>query len=444
MRVTLVNPTIGRINGGKSYRKWVLEPLSLAALAGVTPKEVQLEMYDDRIEDIDYESPTDLVGITVETTTALRSYEIARRFKQRGTPVVLGGFHPTLMPEEAKQHADSIVIGQAEEAWPELLMDFSRGELRAKYVGSPDKFLRGSIPDKGVFNGRKYLPFSLIEAGRGCVYSCDFCAVREFFDGDYYPRSVDSIVEEIKQSGKRNLLIVDDNIASRKNHLEELCMALRPLNVNWASQASISVSEDDRLLDLMKLSGCKGLLIGFESLVDDNLRQMNKSANLRRKDYSKSVAKLRSRGIRVYGSFVVGYDFDTPETINETLNFAISEKLAISNLYPLTPLPATKLYTRLKEEGRLINPNWWLDYNHQYGTLVFEPKHFTPDELKNLCGQARRKFYSWSSIFQRSLDAESNFRSLSGGAMYYLANYLTRKEILAKEKTFLGLEHGTV
>jgi len=444
MKVTLINPTIGRINNRKSYRKWVLEPLSLAALAGVTPKEVQLEMYDDRIEDVDYESPTDLVGITVETTTALRSYEISRKFRKRGIPVVLGGFHPTLMPEEAKQHADSIVVGQAEGVWPELLRDLSRGEFKSTYAGSPNEFLRGSTPAKNVFNGRKYLPFSLIEAGRGCYFDCDFCAVREFFDRDYYPRPVSSIVEDIKHSGKRNLLIVDDNIASRKSHLEELCTALRPLNVNWASQASISVSEDEELLDLMKASGCKGLLIGFESLVDDNLRQMNKSANLRRKDYSKSVAKLRARGIRVYGSFVVGYDFDTPETINETLNFAISEKLAISNLYPLTPIPGTALYSRLKEEGRLVNPNWWLDYNHQYGTLVFEPKNFTRDELKNLVDQARRKFYSWGSIFNRSLDFESNARSISGGALYYLANYLTRKEILAKEKTFLGLEHGTV
>ncbi len=444
MKVALVNPTIGRINNSKSYRKWVLEPLSLAALAGVTPKNIDISIFDDRIEDVDFDVQTDLVGISVETTTALRSYEIAKDFRQKGVPVVLGGFHPTLMPQEAKQHADAIVIGQAEEVWPKLLEDFSNGQMNSSYKGSQNGFLNGTKPNKAVFGNKKYLPFSLIETGRGCIYSCDFCAVREFFDGDYYSRPVDSVTREITESGKRNILIVDDNIASKKGHLEELCEELIPLKVNWASQASVSVCEDDHLLDLMQRSGCKGLLLGLESLNEDNLKQMNKAANLKRKDYSKSIAKLRSRGIRTYGSFVVGYDSDTPKTINETLNFAVAEKLAISNLYLLTPLPSTPLYSRLQEEGRLLKSNWWTDYGHQYGDITFMPKNFSPQELKTLCDNARREFYSWKSIFSRSLDFEANSRSLVGGLMYYATNYLTRKEIFAKEKTFLGLKNDQI
>jgi len=444
MNVTLINPTIGRINNGRSYRKWVLEPLSLASLAGVTPEGIKLRIFDDRTEEINYNEPTDLVGISVETTTALRSYEIADRFRKRGIPVVLGGFHPTLMPEEAKQHADSIVVGQAEDIWAKVLEDSSNGHIKERYRGSPNGFLKGSKPSKKIFTGKNYLPFYLIETGRGCVFDCDFCAVREFFDESYYPRPVNTIIEEISRSGKKNLLIVDDNVASKKSHLEELCERLIPLNVNWASQASISVSENEKLLDLMQKSGCKGLLIGFESLVDENLRQMNKVANLRKKDYSRSIAKLRERGIRVYGSFVIGYDSDTPKTISDTLNFAVSEKLAISNLYPLTPIPSTPLYARLKEEGRMINSNWWLDYKHQYGDIVFQPKNFSPVELKKLCDKARREFYSWNSIITRSFDTQANSRSLSGTVLYFIANYLTRKEILAKEKTFLGYQHDTI
>lgn len=444
MMVTLINPTIGRMGSKRSYRKWVLEPLSLAALAGVTPNGVRLRIADDRIEDINYNFPTDLVGISVETSTALRSYEIAKKFREMKIPVVLGGFHPSLMPEEASKHADSIVIGQAEEVWPILLDDFAKKKLKKTYLGSPEGFLKGLIPNKEVFGDKKYLPFSLIETGRGCSQSCDFCAVKEFFNQQYYPRQIDVVVEEIKASNKKSLLIVDDNIASRKIHLEELCSALIPLKVSWASQASINVAEDENLLDLLKKSGCKGLLIGFESLVDDNLKQMGKFANLKRKDYSKAISKLRSRGIRIYGSFVIGYDSDTPQTVKDTLNFVTSEKMAISNFYPLTPLPRTPLYARLESEGRIINPGWWLDYNHQYGSLIFKPKNFTPEELKDICDKARRQFYSWGSIFKRSLDFKSNLNSFSGGALYYLTNYLTRKEIFAKEKTFLGLENGTI
>ena len=329
MRVTLINPTIGRINNQRSYRKWVLEPLSIASIAGVTPKEVQLTFFDERVEDIDFNRPTDLVGISTETTTALRAYEISKKFRDKNIPIVLGGFHPSLVPEEAGQHSDSVVIGQAEEVWPRIIEDFSKGKLKKIYFGSPDEFLKGVIPNKGIFDGKKYLPFSLIETGRGCVYDCDFCSVREFFDKTYYPRPIETITEEIKSSGKKNLLIVDDNVASKKSHLEELCESLTKLNVSWAGQSSISIAEDEKSLDLLQRSGCKGLLIGFESLVEENLREMNKSANLRRRDYSKAIAKFRTRGIRIYGSFVIGYDSDTPSTIKDTLNFAISEKLAI-------------------------------------------------------------------------------------------------------------------
>jgi|SRR3989344_1231126 len=438
MNVTLVYPTMGRDSKGKYTRKRVLPPLQLSTLAGLTPKNIDLNLVDDRIEDVPYDEPTDLVGISVDTYSALRSYEIAEGYRRRGIPVVLGGFHPTLMLDEARQHADSIVVGQAENVWPALLNDFSEGRMQKVYRGSP--MPNQIVVDNSFFKRKEYIPITLIEAGRGCPFTCDFCSVQNFFGKKYYPRPVESIRNQIEESGNKWIIFVDDNIASNPKHLGEVCSGIADMNISWASQMSLTVAKNERLMDQMTESGCQGVLIGFESLNKDNLNQMSKNFNGGLENYLSSVKKFRERGIRIYGTFAVGYDWETTDSVEESLRFALDQKFSLASFYPLTPFPGTELIRRLDTEGRLTKKNWWLDSEHRWGDIVFNPKNMSPEELSKSCRDAMKKFYSFSSTVTRTLDFEANVQSIKSGLYFLLSNYLTWREIDHKNSLYLGVK----
>lgn len=425
MRVTFIQPSLGRKRAKKFGRAWAIEPLTFSILKALTPADVEISLCDDRIEDIDYSQETDLVGITVDTFTAKRSYEIARQFRNRNIPVILGGFHPTLIPEEAIEHADSIVIGQAENVWAKVIEDTRKDNLQRFYVRDGSNSTRWVAQDKSIFKEKKYFPISLTEFGRGCAYSCEFCAVHNFFSQDYLTKPVDFFIKEINDSGKKNFIFADDNIASDHKKLEEVCKQLTSLNINWVSQADISVAKDESLLKTMKNSGCQGLLIGFESLSKENLKQMGKLHNTLTGEYREAIAKLRDNGIRIYGSFINGYDHETRDSIDKSVEFALDQKLALATFYPLTPFPGTRLYERLKEEKRLIYKRWWLESNYRYGDLVFKPKDMTPEELSKKCNDASATFYNYKNIFLRGLDFKANSRNLKSAFFYITANLYT-------------------
>jgi len=440
MKVTLVYPTMGRNTKGRKYtRKHVLAPLQLSTLAGLTPKNVDLNLVDDRIEDVPYDETTDLVGISVDTCSALRSYEIAEGYRQRGVPVVLGGFHPTLMPGEAKQYANSIVIGQAEDVWANLLNDFSKRKMKEVYKGNP--MPNQIFADNSFFKRKEYIPITLIEAGRGCPFNCEFCSVQNFFGRKYYSRPIESIRNQIEESGNKWVIFVDDNIASNPRHLSDVCSGIADMNIYWASQMSLTVAKNERLMDQMAESGCQGVLIGFESLNKYNLNQMNKSFNGGLENYISSVKKFRERGIRIYGTFAVGYDWETTDSIEESLQFALDQKFSLASFYPLTPFPGTKLIERLEREGRLTKRDWWLDSNYKYGDIVFNPKNMSPEELSGSCRSAMKKFYSFKSTFLRALDFTANIQSVKSGLYFLVSNYLTWREIYHKNSLYIGVKN---
>jgi radical SAM superfamily enzyme YgiQ (UPF0313 family) len=439
MRLTLVHPSIGHRIGEKYIRTWQMEPLAPAALAGLTPKDVDIRFYDDRMETIPYDEATDLVAISVETYTARRAYEIASEYRRRGVPVVMGGFHATLVPDEVAEYAESVVIGEAEAIWPLVIDDARHGKLQPMYRSEKRPKLAGFFPDRSIFAGKRYLPLGLIEAGRGCHFKCDFCAIQTYFGSTQTRRPAEDVCDEIRRMKKPLYFFVDDNITSNIDEAKELYRRLIPLKIRWVSQASINVAFDEELLQLLAASGCQALLIGFESLNPENLRQMHKSFNTMKGGYEVALANLRRHGIRLYTTFIVGYDGDSPESLREVVSFAERHRFYIVAFNHLTPFPGTPLYERLQTEGRLLFDRWWLDPGYRYGMVPFTPAGMTANEVKEGCIAARSEFYRLGSIWRRSFDAV-NSSSAYMWSNFFTINWMIRKEVLQRRDYPLGDE----
>lgn len=442
MRVTLIHPCIGRRRGDRSYiRTWQMESLPAATLAGLTPPDVELKFYDDRMEVIPFDEATDLVAISVETYTAKRAYQIASSYRQRGVPVVMGGFHASLRPDEVARYAEAVVVGEAEQLWPRVLDDARHGTLQKFYRSEGRASLAGLKPDRSIFRGKRYLKVGLVEAGRGCHFKCDFCAVQTVFNSSQTRRPADDILAELRtmQKDRKLIFFVDDNITSNLAQAKEFFRALIPLKLRWVSQSSINAAHDEEFLDLLRRSGCMGVLIGFESLNPANLAAMNKTFNTARGGFEKALANLRKHRIRLYGTFVFGYDGDTPESFAPTVEFAQRHGFYISAFNHLTPFPGTPLYERLEKEGRLLYEAWWLDDRYGYNQIPFQPRGMSPEALRTACLEARRKFYSWPSILRRSIDPVNR----ADGFMwrnFYLINALHRGDVSLRDHYPLGDE----
>lgn len=447
MRLTIIHPCIGRRAGDTRYiRTWQMEPLPAAAIAGLTPPGVSVRFYDDRMERIPFDEPADLVAISVETYTARRAYQIASEYRKRKVPVVMGGFHASLMPDEVARHAEAVVIGEAEGVWPEVIDDARNGRLR-KFYRQPNgrrPTLAGLRPDRSIFRGKRYLPIGLVEAGRGCHFKCDFCAVQTVFNASQTRRPIDEILREVEQvkRDKKLFFFVDDNITSNLEQAKAFFRALIPLGIRWVSQSSINAAHDEEFLDLLVRSGCMGVLIGFESLDAANLRAMNKSFNTMRGGFERALENLRRRRIRVYGTFIFGYDRDTPESFARTARFAQEQSMYIAAFNHLTPFPGTPLYRRLEQQGRLRYEAWWLDDRYRYNQIPFTPVGMSPEELQSGCLAARREFYSWASILRRGFSPSNR----ADGFMwrnFYLINAMHRTDVSMRDGFPLGDEAWT-
>jgi radical SAM superfamily enzyme YgiQ (UPF0313 family) len=433
MRITFIRPHIY-----DSRSSDAMQPLVFAVLASLTPPEHELVLYDEKLEPIDFEHETDLVALTVDTFSAKRAYEIAHHFRKRGTPVVLGGYHPSLIPEESSRFADAVVIGDAEGQWQRVLQDVQKGELQPIYSSTTLPPMDGRIPDRSIFKGKKYTRLLPVYYGRGCRFACGFCSIHSMYKSNLRQRPLDTLVEEIEALGSKTIVIVDDNIYINRTVTEEFLKAITPLKIDWVGQISLDIGSDLELLDLIGASGCVAMQIGFESLTSDNLAMMRKKWNVKYGEYKKIIREFQARGIMIYGSFIMGYDHDTPASFDITADFAIENKFCLANFSPLTPLPGTKIYSQLKEEGRLIYDRWWLDPSYRYGEAIFEPKGMTADQLTEGCYRARTKFNTYASIVKRSLEPNSNARKLKNYAIYWIANLINRKEVHKKQLRPLG------
>ena len=444
MRLTLIHPCIGRRAGHRYIRSWEMEPLPPATIAGLTPADVDIRFYDDRMESIPYDEPTDLVALSIETYTARRAYQIAAEYRRRTVPVVMGGFHATLCPDEVSQFAESVVVGEAEDIWPRLIDDFRHGRMGPVYRAPRRPSLNGTRPDRRIFRGKRYLPIGLVEAGRGCHFKCEFCAVQSMFSNTQTRRPIDAILSEVAalRRQKKLFFFVDDNITSNMNEAKAFFRELASLGVRWVSQASINAAHDEEFLELISRSGCQGVLIGFETLNPAALAAMNKSFNTMRGGYEAALRNLRRHRLRLYATFIFGYDSDTAESFTRATEFAKEHRFYIAAFNHLTPFPGTPLYARLAGAGRLLFNAWWLDERYRYNMVPFQPTGMTAEDLQRHCLQARRSFYAWSSIVRRGFDGVNR----SDGFMFrnfFPINSMLRVDTMRRDGFPLGDEAWT-
>jgi radical SAM superfamily enzyme YgiQ (UPF0313 family) len=443
VKITFIKPNIGRREHSLYIDHGRMEPLMIAVLAGLTPPDVAIRLFDDRLETIDYDEATDLVAITVETYTARRSYEIAAEYRARGVPVILGGMHVTLLPEECALHAESIFLGDAESLWPQVVEDARLGRLQARYQAAPGiAQYNGVLPRRDIFKGKGYLPLTLMQFTRGCRFACSFCAVSQYFQRQHFIRRIDEVIREIHEQGRRFIFFIDDNIATDRVALKELCRELIPLNIRWISQASLDVTADLELMKLMADSGCIGHVMGFESITPESLRDARKAPNIPGfSNYANEVRILREHGMQTWAAFSLGYDNDTREAILSTLDFALKHRFTFAAFNILMPYPNTPLYHNLQKQGRLLyDGKWWLHPQYRFNQAAFIPRNMTPDELTDLCHEARQRFNSIPSLLYRFSDLKTNMKSLWRAASYLRYALLFRHEVTRKHKMRFGLK----
>ena len=441
MKIMFIKPNMGLVQDKPYHDRGRMEPLTFAVLKGITPPEHECVLYDDRFEAVPFDDSVDLVAINTEIYTARRSYEIADQFRKRGVPVALGGYHATMIPEEAAEHADTVVIGDAESIWESLLSDLQHRRLQPQYRGCSfgQGLLQKVRTDWSIFQGKSYLPVRLVQFSRGCFNQCEYCATGNIYQKSHRCRPVSEIVAEIERTQARFVFFVDDNIIANKEMATALFTAIIPLKIRWFSQADISFATDPALMDLMMKSGCAGLVVGFESLDLDNLKQMKKNCNLKFDSYDPLVERIRQAGILLWAAFLLGYDKDTPATVKATCDWALSKKFAFSAFNILMPYPGTPFYQRMKEEGRLLyDGKWWLHDDYRFGLPGFMPKNCGPEELAQACLDARLAHNSIYQILRRSTDPKTHMKDLWNLFTYFSYNPLFRDELLKKHGMKLG------
>lgn len=440
MKITMITPQIGRKPDLRYVRTWQMEPLTIATLAALTPPEIEIEYIDERLgETVDLDHDRDLVAITVETYTAKRAYELCEAFRARNTPVILGGYHVMLAPDEAARYADAILVGFAESLWPRILKDAEAGVLERRYVQDRSIPYAFAIPERRIFEDRDYFRLHCVETGRGCPLSCNFCSIAAGTGSTYRPRDVESIVEDIARLPHSQVFFVEDNFVGNPRHAKALLRALIPLGIRWVGQGTLNMAKDPELLELMRASGCAGVLIGFESLKRETLLAMGKPINVRMGPYDTLIRQLHRHNIALYGTFIFGYDTESIADIRDTTERAIDLGIFMAAFNHLLPFPGTPLYATLRREGRLIDDPWWLSPTFRFGNVPFRPQHLSPEELHEECLRARERFYSVSSIARRAFEnREGNFHSLTKAGAYLWINSLLRREIAEKDGLPLG------
>lgn len=429
MKVTLILPAIGKKTGQKYLRSWLMEPLTVAVLNAMIPDRYERVFFDDRIERIDYEIETDVVLMTVETYTAKRAYYIAEQFQKRGKKVILGGYHVTLCPEEAIEHADAIMVGNADRIIDEVFSDLEAGALKKRYDGGA--CIAYQQPDRSIYADKmkKYLPISLVETGRGCYHNCEFCSIAGYYHQRYLHRDVADIIAEIKTCPHKIFFFVDDSIFSDRAFAKELFEELKKLNIIWTTQITLDIAKDEEMLRLMKESGCEMVLIGFESIESDNLKQMNKGWSERLGEREALIQKIHDVGISIYASFVFGFDSDNEDTFRATLEFCEKHQFFVIAFNHLLIFPSTKTYETFKADGRLISERWWLESGYTFGTVTFTPKQITSDHLRACCKSYRKKYFKFSSIFRRGKTMHRRSRGFWINFAYWAVNILFHFEI---------------
>jgi radical SAM superfamily enzyme YgiQ (UPF0313 family) len=377
-------------------------PLIMPVLVSLIPKDlnIQVEIYDESIEKINKESiDADLVVISAITPTVNRAYIYADYFRAKGVPVVIGGVHATLNPQEVLQHADAVICGIAVESFPQLLRDFKENKMKKIYTQQENLDLSNMpLPDRDCYKNKSITKPKLngVQATFGCNNNCEFC-VQPYVCNGYHQRPIENVIEEIKNIKSNFIEFYDPNIAKDQEYLRKLCEEMIPLKKKWVAPVTIDLADNEELLKLAAKSGCKGVLIGFESVNQDTLKEIFKKFNMVEK-YQEAVKKFHKAGIAVTGSFVFGFDSDTKEVFKQTLDFINKSHIDMPRFTINTPFPGTPFYEKMKRENRIIEQNWSMyDCNH----VVIMPKNMTPEELQRGFDWISKEAYNLAFILRR-------------------------------------------
>jgi radical SAM superfamily enzyme YgiQ (UPF0313 family) len=422
MRLLLVFPkSEGGYWGKVRHGKAGIVALGLPTVAALTPPGWNVTIHDARVTPLDYEQKIDLVGITGYTAEIPSTYAIADEFRKRGIPVVLGGVHVSAVPDEALKHADAVVIGEAEEIWKQVLMDFESGSMQATYHADALCTMKEmKTPRRDLLNKAMYTNYNTIQATRGCPYNCDYCAVTGVFGRQFRTRPVAEVVDEVRAFDSRAFLFADDNICGQPDYAKELFRALIPLKKKWGGQTSITFAKDDELLRLYAKSGGQYAFIGLESLSQNNLKDVNKQWS-KAEDYEEAISKIHRAGINVIGSFIFGLDNDNTSVFRQTFEFVLKNRIAAAQYHILTPFPGTRLYDRMEKDHRILEQDW---SKYHTGEVVFQPVGMTVEELQDGYDWIFRKTYTLPNILKRV------FRSWRGIPYRVAVNLSYRKKAL--------------
>lgn len=413
MKIILISPKgpLYRNKGGIFKKSLRYQPLTLTTLAALIPEELQatVELIDEGIQEVPETLEADLVCLTVITGTAKRSYALAQRFRDQGIAIVLGGPHVTLLPEEAMQHADAVCVGYAEETWPQLLRDFAKGAMQKCYRQSPTMSLENMpFAKRELFDKKYFLTQAVFEATRSCAHDCEFCVAPAAWGRKQYQKPIDWVVEDIRRFGQKKIIFIDLNLVSDIQYAKALFTQLIPLNLQWFGLSTVLIAHDPELMELMGRSGCKGLLLGLETISEESLKDAKKRFNSS-VGYKQLIADLHHLGIAIQGCFVFGLDHDTTDVFDATVEFAVDAGIDLPRFAVLTPFPGTPLHHRLVAENRILTRDWEL-YDGQH--VVFQPKNMSVAELAKGHESAWKKVYSWSSIGKRLWKAR-NYQPLA-------------------------------
>lgn len=401
MKIALLAPAgaMHRYNG-MFHKGLHYAPITLALLAALVPKELNadVKIYDETAEAIPLDLEVDVVAITCITGTASRCYKYADYFRSRGITVILGGVHPSLMPDEAKEHADSIILGLGEDTFPRAIKDAAENTLqKVYYQESCTDIANRPLPRKDLLKKKKYITLNTVEAVRGCNHSCTFCAYPAAFGKKVFKRPVEDVVKEIKSFKGKEVIFPDVNLIADVNYAKELFTAIIPLKKWWFGLTTTAIGYNDELMDIFEKSGCKGLLIGFESVNQETQENIHKGVN-RVNEYKELMDKLHNRGIMVMGCFAFGSDEDKKDVFKRTVDLCLEAKIDLPRFSIITPFPATEFYKALDMEGRIVEKDWSMyDVEH----CVYKPKHMTKEELEEGIAWAWEQTYSWKNIIKR-------------------------------------------
>ncbi len=400
MKVKFILPALteARSPFWRSLKYSLFPPLGLATLAGYLNHDDEVVIEDEHVQTLKFDDEPDLVAIQVYITSAYRAYEIADHYRSRGIYVVMGGLHPTALPDEAAAHADTLILGPGEESWPAFLKDYRNKSPENRYR-STKRTLHGTpLPRRDLLNQNKYLAPNSIVVSRGCSHSCNFCYKTDFYKGgkSFYTHKVDEVLMDIATMPARHLFFLDDHLFADEKFASALFDGMKGMGKIWQAAGTIEAVMKPGLLERAVASGLRSLFIGFETLSSVNLEKYNKFHNLNR-DYDVAIRQLHDNGVMINGSFIFGMDNDKSDVFQQTVDWAVSKGVETATFHILTPYPGTELYGRMKKAGRLLTDNWSLyDTRH----TVFLPTHMTPEQLEQGYWQSYKDFYDWASILK--------------------------------------------